>query len=234
MKIKTKFIDTDKVESLNIYDISNFKRTFYDVYSISIMRSIMNQLLEKLYFKGNILDIGGGHNSNYKNILKYDSYKSINIDSKINPDFLIKVGERFPIEDDTFDQCLLFNVLEHIYDWEELFTEIIRVLKLDGCIHIIIPFIYPIHGAPNDYKRVTSEYLKKFLKDKNFKKIRIYPFSYGPFTNSQLIGYRHKLINGPMAQLSVLIDKLFQIYFRNKYIRYNDSSPLFYYAKASL
>ena len=70
MKIKNKFIDLDKVESLNIFDISNCRRTFYDVYSISIMRSIMNQLLEKLYFKGNILDIGGGHNSNYKNILK--------------------------------------------------------------------------------------------------------------------------------------------------------------------
>ena len=234
MKNNTKSFDIDKVKNLNIFDITQFKRTLYDVYSISIMRSIMNQLIEKFYLKGNVLDIGGGKNSNYRNILKCESYSSINIDSKIKPDFLIKVGEKFPIENDKFDQCLLFNVLEHVYDWDELFNEIKRVLKINGYIRIIIPFMYPIHGAPNDYKRVTSDYLKNFLEEKKFHEIEIYPFSYGPFTNSQLIGYRHKAINGLMAQLSVLIDKLFQLAFKLKYLKYNNSAPLFYYAKAKI
>ena len=49
-------------------------------------------------------------------------YTSVNIDPKISPDFLIKVNERIPIADNSFETCLLFNVLEHIYDWDFIFV----------------------------------------------------------------------------------------------------------------
>ena len=94
--------------------------------------------------------------------------------------------------------------------------------------------MYPIHGAPNDYKRVTSDYLKKFLKDNSFENIVISPLSYGPFTNTQLIGYRHKLFNSFLCQISVILDKLFQTLFRKQYIAYNNQCPLFYYVSARL
>ena len=194
----------------------------------------MNQLLKKIYFKGNLIDIGGGKKSNYINFLKCENYLSINIDKKIAPDILIEVNEPFPTKNNYFDQCLLFNVLEHIYDWDFLFNEIKKILKKQGNIHIIIPFMYPIHGAPNDYKRVTSDYLKKFLKDNSFENIVISPLSYGPFTNSQLICYRHKLFNGFICQISVILDKLFQTLFRKQYISYNNQCPLFYYVNAKL
>ncbi len=147
---------------------------------------------------------------------------------------MIGVNEPFPVKKNYFDQCLLLNVLEHIYDWNFLFNEIKKILKKGGNIHIIIPFMYPIHGAPSDYKRVTSDYLKKFLKDNSFKNIVISPLSYGPFTNSQLIFYRHKIINGFMSQISVILDKLFQTFFRKQYISYNVQCPSFYYVSAQL
>ena len=62
----------------------------------------------------------------------------------------------------------------------------------------------------------------------------IIPISYGPFTNSQLIGYRHKAINGPISQFSVILDKLFHLIFSDKYFTYNKTSPLFYYIKANI
>ena len=56
--------------------------TLKDVNKISIQRTLMNQLLKKIYFKGNLIDIGGGKKSNYINFLKCENYLSINIDKK--------------------------------------------------------------------------------------------------------------------------------------------------------
>ena len=194
----------------------------------------MNQLIEKIYFKGEVLDIGGGKDSNYKNLLHYDSYTSINIDKKINPDILLKVNERFPLGNKTFDTCILFNVLEHIFEWDFMFGEITRVLKNKGEIHIIIPFLYPIHGSPNDYIRVTSDYIENYLEKWNFKNLSITPISYGPFSNSQLLGYTHKVINGPSSQLAVIFDKAFSTLFFERYKKYNSKCPLFYYINGLL
>ena len=232
--MKIKFLENNNLNKIEIFNFVSFFQTFNDVNKISIQRTLMNQLLKRIYFKGNLIDIGGGKKSNYINFLKCENYLSINIDKKISPDILIEVNEPFPIKNNYFDQCLLLNVLEHIYDWDFLFNEIKKILKKQGNIHIIIPFMYPIHGAPNDYKRVTSDYLKKFLKDNSFENIVISPLSYGPFTNSQLISYRHKLFNGFMCQISVILDKLFQTLFRKQYISYNNQCPLFYYVNAKL
>ena len=229
-----KFIDIHHRNRIDISTFSKFKRTFVDVYRISIMRSLMNQLIEKIYFKGKVLDIGGGSDSNYKNLLNFNSYTSINIDKKINPDILLKVNENFPIIDNSFDTCILFNVLEHVFEWDFMFSEITRVLKNKGEIHIIIPFLDPIHGSPNDYVRVTSDYIENYLKKWNFINLSINPISYGPFSNTQLLGYTHRFFNGPSSQLAVTLDKVFCTLFFQKYKKYNSKCPLFYYVNGLL
>ena len=213
---------------------SNFFRTLKDVKNVSIMRTLMNQIIETIKFKGKLLDIGGGDNCNYRHVLKYANYTSVNIDKKISPDFLIKVNEKIPIKDNSFDTCLMFNVLEHIYDWNFIFCEVKRLLISKGKLYIIIPFLYPIHAAPNDYLRVTKSYIDKFLENNNFVKIKIYPISYGPFTNSQLIGYSHNSIRSFHSFLCVIFDQIFRLLFFKKFIRYSESNPLFYFVEATL
>ena len=213
---------------------SGFLRTLRDVMDISIMRTLMNQLIETINFKGEILDIGGGQKCNYRNILKCKKYTSVNIDNNIFPDVLIKVDEKIPIDDNTFDICLMFNVLEHIYDWDFIFGEVKRLLKNNGKIYIIIPFLYPIHAAPNDYMRVTSSFLEKFLIKKNFINIKIYPLTYGPFTNSQIIGYSHRKIKAIQSFLSVILDRIFRLLFLKKFMKYSKTNPLFYFIEANL
>tara|TARA_A100000164_G_C21531831_1_gene596369 strand:- start:81 stop:668 length:588 start_codon:yes stop_codon:yes gene_type:complete len=194
----------------------------------------MNQLIENIRFKGKLLDIGGGENCNYRQILKNTNYTSVNIDQKISPDFLVEVNEKIPIKDNSFDKCLMFNVLEHIYDWNFIFYEVKRLLIRNGKVFIIIPFLYPIHAAPNDYLRVTSSYLNKFLENNNFKKIKIYPLSYGPFTNSQIIGYSHKKIKGFHTMICVVLDQLFRFLFPKKFLSYSENNPLFYFIEATV
>ena len=210
-----------------------FIRTFKDVQDISITRSLMNQIIEDLEFSGKILDVGGGRKSSYISIFNDVEYISVNIDKKILPDILVKENQKFPLEDDYFDVCLLFNVLEHIYDWEFIFNEIKRLLVKDGKIYIIIPFLYPIHGSPNDFKRVTGSYLEKFLKINKFYDIQVFPIAYGPMTNSNIVGYNNKLIRGLFCSISLIFDKLFRIIFKNKLIKYSANNPLFYYVEAT-
>ena len=47
----------NRITNLNF---SCFLRTLKDVMDISIMRTLMNQLIETINFEGELLDIGGG------------------------------------------------------------------------------------------------------------------------------------------------------------------------------
>ena len=219
-------------ELINL-NFSCFLRTIKDTTNVSIMRTLMNQLIEKKFFKGKLIDIGGGENCNYRKILNNTNYTSVNIDRNIYPDFLIKVNEKIPIKDNSFDTCLMFNVLEHIYDWNFIFGEVKRLLKGNGKIYLIIPFLYPIHAAPNDYIRVTSSYLKIFLDKNQFSNIKIYPITYGPFTNSQCIGYTHKKIKALQSFVCVILDRIFRFLFLKQFVKYSNSNPLFYFVEAT-
>ena len=95
------------------YNFTSLFRTFKDVKNISIARSLMNQLLEKIDFKGKIIDIGGGNQANYKDSLNFKDYTSVNIDKNIDPDYLIKVGDKIPLPDLHFESCLLSRKIRH-------------------------------------------------------------------------------------------------------------------------
>ena len=222
------------LQQINLKDFSRFLDVVKGVKTATITRTLMNQIIEYIKINGDVIDIGGGELSSYRKFLKKCNYKSINIDKKIKPDFLIKPNEVFPILSNTFDICLMFNLLEHIYDWDKIFIETDRVLKNKGDLLILIPFLYPIHGAPNDYKRVTDQYLKEYLINRGYYSIFVNKFSYGPFSTSQLVGLNHKKLSFLLRILSVTFDKIYQILFREQFKRYVANYPLFYFVSAKL
>ena len=221
-------------QELNLKDFSSYFDVYKGVKKGTITRTLMNQIVKNIKINGDVLDIGGGESSSYRKYLNDCNYKSINIDKKIKPDFLIKPNEIFPILSNTFDVCLMFNLLEHIYDWDKIFFEADRVLKNGGDLLILIPFLYPIHGAPNDYKRVTEQYIKEYLIERGYSSIFINKFSYGPFSTSQLVGLNHKMLNGFLRRLSVTLDKIYQMLLCEQFKRYVDNYPLFYFVSAKL
>ena len=64
-----------------------------DVNRISLTRALQYEIIESYPFKGKVLDYGGGDKSLYNDILKCDFYSSVNVDSKIEPTWIIKVGD---------------------------------------------------------------------------------------------------------------------------------------------
>ena len=65
-------------------------------------------------------------------------------------------GAQLPFDDESFDCVVCFEVLEHVPDLDLALGEISRVLKPDGKFLASIPFAYPEHETPFDFRRLTE------------------------------------------------------------------------------
>ncbi|HKD85107.1 MAG TPA: methyltransferase domain-containing protein [Terriglobales bacterium] len=54
-------------------------------------------------------------------------------------------------------------VLEHVADPERAVSEMVRVLRPGGFLHVIVPFCHPFHGYPSDYHRWTVTGLRELF-----------------------------------------------------------------------
>ena len=68
-----------------------------------------------------------------------------------------------PIKSDTVDLVWNIGLLEHVESPGKVVEEMKRVLKPGGEAFIYMPFMYPIHGAPHDYQRLTGSGLEVLL-----------------------------------------------------------------------
>jgi ubiquinone/menaquinone biosynthesis C-methylase UbiE len=78
-------------------------------------------------------------------------------------------GKTIPFPGNTFDSILTTEVLEHIFNVEDILKELCRVLKPSGKILITIPFAWMEHEAPVDFGRYTSFGMKSLLERNGFK-----------------------------------------------------------------
>jgi len=78
-------------------------------------------------------------------------------------------GHWLPFSTGCFDVVLLLDVLEHVKDDGVVMREVARVLKSGGKLILQMPFLYPVHDYPDDYRRYTEEGLKLLLEDEEFE-----------------------------------------------------------------
>jgi len=161
---------------------SIFKSLIRKINKSSLTRALQNHIIENYNFPGDLLDFGGGDKSHYRSIINCKSYKSINIDPGIIPTWVVKEDEPFPCPNEKFDCIFSFNTLEHIFNAHEKFYEFYRVLRPKGEILISTPFLYPVHGHPDDFFRPTPSWYFESLKRCGFKRVKVIPLFWGPFS----------------------------------------------------
>lgn len=154
----------------------------------SILRAMEYEALETLDLQGNILDYGGGQTATYVPHLPGGlSISSINIDEQYKPTHLVEVGEALPFDDSTFDGAICLNVLEHIYDTRFALSEMLRTLKPGATLHIAVPWMFRVHGHPDDYSRHTSSWWRETMRRTGFSAMTIQPLVWGKATSGQMI-----------------------------------------------
>ena len=149
---------------------------------LSPIRLTHNYFLKTISIKGKTIDLGAGDGSNLTyydfigsseaTIEKADFYK--NAENKID------LENKIAIEDNKYDNIILFNTIEHVENYKNLVSEIHRILQDKGNFEIFVPFLILYHPDPKDIFRPTHFYLEKILKDQGFK-CEITLIGVGPF-----------------------------------------------------
>ena len=97
---------------------------------------------------GIVLNIGSGNSRRKTGILNVDMTDYENVD-------IICDIHALPFKDESVDAIFNIAVLEHVKSPQFVLKEIHRVLKPDGKVFSVIPFMQPFHASPNDFQRYT-------------------------------------------------------------------------------
>jgi SAM-dependent methyltransferase len=171
--------------------LRRFRRVWSAMRTISLLRALEYERLEQINLRGRVLDFGGGSKINYSGKLKLWTkpgeqilYESANIDPKTEPTYLIEENGSIPAKSDLYDAVIALNTFEHVYDPRPSFKEIYRVLKVNGSFSIIVPFIFRVHGHPDDYFRGTPSFWSRFFGEHGFGDLQIEALTWGPFSTA--------------------------------------------------
>lgn len=97
-----------------------------------------------------------------------------------------------PVKKSKFDGIICINSLYYYKNPFKAIEEFSNALKKNGKLVLIVPFIYPIHDAPDDRYRFTEYGLRELLKDDfEIKKIK----AIGGIFNLPAVFF-HSLIKG--------------------------------------
>jgi SAM-dependent methyltransferase len=111
-----------------------------------------------------ILDVGSGAAPYWKN--RQDcNWIGLDVYPSHSETIVVTPGLPWNLPSSSFDGVLCTQVLEHSFDFNLILSEINRTLKQNGILVISVPFLYPYHGAPEDYHRFTKFAMTEHLKD---------------------------------------------------------------------
>ncbi len=195
----------------------NFRNFIYIMVN-TFKKKSLNRILQEIYVgninvSGKIVEFGAedGSLKNFTNFVSLNDKSEILFSDKFPKHHnTIKqdLESNLSFESESFDSILIFNVLEHVFDVKNAFSEINRCLKKNSSIIGSTPFIYRVHGAPDDYSRYTKQFIEKILQETNYKNIKVENIGFGPFTAAYTIIFDYiKLI--PFLSNLFLIFTLF-------------------------
>ena len=123
---------------------------------------------------GLVLNIGSGNFPRQKEVVNVDMMPYENVD-------IVCDIHRLPFKDNSIDAVMSVAVLEHVREPALVLKEVHRVLKPEGRVFSVIPFMQPFHASPHDYQRYTLPGIEYLHRD--FEKVESGVFS-GPVSGA--------------------------------------------------
>jgi SAM-dependent methyltransferase len=164
-----------------------------------LYRTLMNMECRPIVLEGEVLDLGSGvGRASYHRFFENRDARVIALDGQHdNIDF---EKDSLPYEKESFDSVLAFNLLEHVYHYNFLLSEIRRVLTPGGRVIGAVPFLVGYHADPRDFFRYTSDALRIIFQEAGFENIEIITLGRGPLS----VAY---------SQIEFLIPRIIKIIF---------------------
>jgi SAM-dependent methyltransferase len=173
--------------------------------SDSLLRQAEHEALRKIELHGKVADLGGDARSAYRTLITGDiEWVTVNLNPDAAPDVVHDLEEPLPLPDASFDGVTLVNVLEHIYRYKELLKESARILKPQGTAVIVVPFMFPHHPSPGDFRRFTASALVRECTEAGFSDVRVTALGSGVLSACHL--FLNRLLPGPLRSLHGRID----------------------------
>jgi SAM-dependent methyltransferase len=202
---------------------------------VSLSRILqLNELKKKNFYSNeNLIEFGCSKNSNNNfNKLIKGNFKVDYADKIINEnnDNIILNLEITNNILKKYDLVVIFNVLEHVFNVDNAFNELKKILVHNGKIVGSTPFLYRIHEAPEDYTRYTKQFLIKLFNYHGMKNTQVIALGFGPFSicYSMIFDYI-KFVPG-LANitiiLTILLDKVLGLFIKTPL---KEIYPLSYY-----
>lgn len=140
---------------------------------LSYRQRMLKQWIRNIEDKCRVLDIGCNDRwtrAFLKSNISYTGLDYFSDEGKLYDSHADVFGDAqsLPFKNNSFDWVLLLDVLEHIPDANDALKEIHRVLDESGQLMVQIPFLYPIHDAPYDFRRLTIHGLERELSVHGF------------------------------------------------------------------
>ena len=129
--------------------------------------------------RGVVLDLGCG-NAPYRDDIRAVAGDYVGVDwpssmhATSRVDVFADLARPLPFARACADTVTIFKVLEHVREPAAFLEECHRVLRDDGRIVILVPFLHPVHEAPHDYFRYTRFGLEHLLSRAGFADIVVH------------------------------------------------------------
>jgi glycosyltransferase involved in cell wall biosynthesis/SAM-dependent methyltransferase len=178
----------------------------------SALRWLEYDAIAGLELRGRVLDLGGGRRNSYVHMLRTPGViTSVNLDRNIGPSVVADLNAPLPFRSRTFDAVVSLNTFEHLQHDTVAIAEALRVLRTGGRFHFVVPFLYRVHGSPQDFHRHTAEWWHAVLVEHGVAEdeLRVEPLVWDRVVSAQsLLGTTalHRLVRAALALRAVVAD----------------------------
>lgn len=149
----------------------NYTRTFLPTLNSLYVQDVVEKWTPEA--DSIVLNIGSGRR-NYQHI-ESSSCLVTSVDIQLFRDTDVQATVyQLPFADETFSAVIATELFEHLEDPRQAIEEIRRVLRPGGELISTVPFLFRIHGDPEDYFRYTGDGLRALIKDLFAGEIRPY------------------------------------------------------------
>ena len=185
----------------------------------TLWRELLYREVKKISLNGVILDLGGSYASEYQKHMGGEHiFKVVNMDNKLQRDYEFDLEKPFETEDESFDAIVCFNVLEHIYNYENVLKESIRTLKKEGAMVLAVPFLIQLHPSPKDHWRFSEETLSRMFFDTGFEDVSVRTLGTGLFGALAQLSYgilHYSMFRWSVKKIAVFLDTIIKVTIKN-------------------